>query len=125
MNLDSPALSAPALEVLEGYDFPGNVRELKNIIERALIHSRGADIQPEHLQFASAIPSTPALSAAPTAGGDPQAIPLNLDEAALWVIERALAQTNGNVAAAARLLGTSRTRIYRFLEKEKQDLLQE
>lgn len=125
MNLDSPALSAPALEALEGYDFPGNVRELKNIIERALIHSRGADIQPEHLQFAWAIPSTPAPSPAPTAGGDPEAIPLNLDEAALQVIERALAKTNGNVAAAARLLGTSRTRIYRVLEKEKQHLLQE
>ena len=107
MNLDPPALSAPALEALEGYDFPGNVRELKNIIERAVIHSRGADIQPEHLQFVSAIPSTPAASPAPSTGGDPEAIPLNLDEAALHVIERALAQTQGNVAAAARLLGTS------------------
>ena len=119
MNLDPPALSAPALEALEGYDFPGNVRELKNIIERAVIHSRGADIQPEHLQFVSAIPSTPAASPVPSTGGDPEAIPLNLDEAALHVIERALAQTQGNVAAAARLLGTSRTRIYRALEKVK------
>ena len=52
-------------------------------------------------------------------------MPLNLDGAALHVIERALAQTKGNVAAAARLLGTSRTRIYRFLEREKKDRLHE
>ncbi len=122
MNLEPPVLSTTALETLEGYDFPGNVRELKNIIERALIHSRGADIQPEHLQFVSVIPSTPAPF--PPVAGGPEALPLNLDEAALSVIERALAQTKGNVAAAARLLGTSRTRIYRVLEKEKQDLLQ-
>ena len=39
------------MEVLLDYDFPGNVRELKNIIERALIESGGADIQPEHIHL--------------------------------------------------------------------------
>jgi DNA-binding NtrC family response regulator len=36
------------------YDFPGNIRELKNIIEHALIRSGGAVIQPEHLHFVDA-----------------------------------------------------------------------
>ena len=121
MKLDPPSLSPAALQVLEGYDFPGNVRELKNIIERALIQSRGADIQPEHLQFAPAIPAAPSQTSGPATGDDPEEIPLNLEEASLWVIRRALERTRGNVAAAARLLGTSRTRIYRFLDKDKRD----
>lgn len=46
-----PTLSPQALKALEAYHFPGNVRELKNIIEHALIKSRGSLIQPEHLIF--------------------------------------------------------------------------
>jgi DNA-binding NtrC family response regulator len=53
MNLPKPALSAPALATLQAYDFPGNVRELKNIVERSLIESGGAEIQTEHLFFLS------------------------------------------------------------------------
>jgi DNA-binding NtrC family response regulator len=44
-------LSQAALDQLQAYDFPGNVRELKNIIERAMIESEHAMIQPEHLHF--------------------------------------------------------------------------
>jgi DNA-binding NtrC family response regulator len=47
----APTLSPQALKALEVYPFPGNVRELKNIIEHALIKSRGSVIQPEHLNF--------------------------------------------------------------------------
>ena len=122
MNLEPPALSAAGLKALKSYDFPGNVRELKNIIERALIQSRGAEIRHEHLQFAPEVFSGLEPAETLTVGGDPETIPLNLEEASLWVIKRALEQTNGNVAAAARLLGTSRTRIYRFLDREGEDL---
>ena len=51
MGLTGPRLSPAALEALVDYDFPGNVRELKNIIENALIRSPEADIHPEHLHF--------------------------------------------------------------------------
>ena len=47
----APTLSPQALKALEAYHFPGNVRELKNIIEHALIKSRGSSIRPEHLNF--------------------------------------------------------------------------
>ncbi|MEW6752421.1 MAG: helix-turn-helix domain-containing protein [Candidatus Latescibacterota bacterium] len=112
-------LSAGALRVLEGYDYPGNVRELKNVIERAFIHSRGGEILPQHLQLASAVPAASAGSpadAGPRAVGEE--VPLNLGEAELFVVKRALARTEGNVAAAARLLGTSRTHVYRTLARE-------
>jgi DNA-binding NtrC family response regulator len=49
MGLPHPAISPAALESLRAYDFPGNVRELKNIIERALIESGGDTIGEEHL----------------------------------------------------------------------------
>ncbi len=44
-------ISSEAIEVLQRYHFPGNVRELKNLIEHALIASRGQTIKPEHFHF--------------------------------------------------------------------------
>jgi len=58
MGLPAPELSPAALALLQGYAFPGNVRELKNIIEYALIKSEGETIGPEHLQLL-ALPQTP------------------------------------------------------------------
>jgi DNA-binding NtrC family response regulator len=48
-----PDLGSDALAALQNYAFPGNVRELKNIIEHALIKSGGAAIRPEHLHLLS------------------------------------------------------------------------
>jgi len=51
MGIRQPVLSNEAIYELEKYHFPGNVRELKNIIEHALIKSAGSVIKPEHLHF--------------------------------------------------------------------------
>ena len=51
MGRESSGMSREALSVLEEHHFPGNVRELKNLIEYALIKSRGELIGPEHLRF--------------------------------------------------------------------------
>ena len=51
MGRDSPGMSRESLSVLEAHGFPGNVRELKNLIEYALIKSQGSLIRPEHLRF--------------------------------------------------------------------------
>jgi len=110
MGLPPPALSTEAADLLMSYSFPGNVRELKNLIERALIGSGGEPIQRSHFQLASAsaAPLPRAVASATTAG-----LPLNLEEAEQALIQRALEQTQGNVAEAARLLGVNRSRIYR------------
>ena len=118
MNLEPPVITAAALQHLERYDFPGNVRELKNLVERSLIRSRGATIEVEHLQF----DSEPAPAAA--VGDDSLEIAdltmeQALEAAELRVVRQALEKSGGNVAAAARLLETNRQRIYRALERDK------
>jgi DNA-binding NtrC family response regulator len=114
MGMAAPDLAPDALDWLRTYPFPGNVRELKNLIERALIASGGRSIERKHVQVLSA-PST--ASAAPRESRPPPAalsnLPLNLEEAENVLIQRALEQTRGNVAEAARLLGVNRSRIYR------------
>ena len=47
-GIETPTINAESLEALMAYSFPGNVRELKNIIEYALISSEGKEIQPSH-----------------------------------------------------------------------------
>ena len=118
MGREAPALSAGVLEKLAIYDFPGNVRELKNIIERALIESDGAAIQPRHLHFLPQA-GTDATADSSESAAVVDDIPLNLDEAEQWLIKRAIARTGGNISEAARLLGTNRNRIYRALAQEE------
>jgi len=51
MGCEAPGMTGEALRELEAHRFPGNVRELRNLIEYALIKSRGGLILPEHLRF--------------------------------------------------------------------------
>ena len=108
MRVARPALTPEALELLETHSFPGNVRELKNMMERALIDSGGRPIEPVHLRLIARGPRK--VPAAPPAA---ERLPLNLEDAEGVLIRRALEETAGNVVAAARLLGVNRSRIYR------------
>ena len=120
MGLRPPALTPPALEALQRHDFPGNVRELKNVIERALIESGGDAIRPEHLGL-PAVRERPAPASHSSRRAAADALPLNLAAAEDFLIQRALQETGGNIADAARLLGVHRTRIYRKLALEELD----
>jgi len=108
----TPAFTQEAARRLIDYGYPGNVRELKNIIERALIESRGGDVEADHLHFAPA-----GRSSQPTATTPVPEVPLDLDlavrQAETRVLERALEITDGNLTKAATLLGTTRNRLYR------------
>ena len=125
MGIPVPAIEPEALRMLSSYAFPGNVRELKNVIERALIESGGLQVRVADLRLghgpartASApvvAPATkPAGDETPASAGD---LPLNLEAAENMLIRRALAETGGNIAEAARRLGVNRTRIYRKLSE--------
>jgi len=116
MGLAAPPITAAALALLAGHGFPGNVRELRNLIESALIAGGGREITPAHLRLtARAVIGSPA---SPTPAQElPEDLPLNLEGAERILIRRAISQTGGNIAEAARLLGVHRSRIYRVLEE--------
>jgi DNA-binding NtrC family response regulator len=104
-------ISQEALEALHAYDWPGNVRELANVIERAVVLGRPPTIQIEDL--------SPGIGAAeveidnrPT----PVSYHESIDEYRREVIVNALAQTQGNRAAAARLLGLQRSYLLRLIK---------
>ena len=113
MGMTAPALTKEALATLHAYAFPGNVRELKNVMERALILSGGKSIGRDHLQLFTEPAKASAASAGMTSGTSFGEVPLNLEAAESVLIKRALDQTGGNVVEASRLLGVNRSRIYR------------
>ncbi|MDP2155253.1 MAG: sigma-54 dependent transcriptional regulator, partial [Sulfuricella sp.] len=100
LNVEPPKLSLAALKELRGYDFPGNVRELENILERAMALTTGGEIGREDLQLAA----KPQKDAARLKG-----LPLQeyLDAMEKEAITDALEKTRYNKTAAAKLLGIS------------------
>ena len=112
MGRPAPELSPEALQTLMEYDFPGNVRELKNAMERALLESGGDTIQPGHLHLLHRVPVDSPVSGQPPEMEWPDFAAMELEQ-----VKQALLQTRGNISAAARLLRVDRTRIYRLLRK--------
>lgn len=118
-------LGPGVLEVLRAYSFPGNVRELENVLERALAFANDGVIQPQDLSLKAARLAEPAVpepapAAAPAAGvpvpasappAADDALPSNLPDYLAQVerdiILRALNQTQFNRTQAAALLGIS------------------
>ncbi len=115
MGLESLALSQPALEALCRYEFPGNVRELENLLERAAALCEGQRIGVEDLN----LPATPKPTACPPLEGEIPAEGFSLEEYLTGIERRAiletLKQTRWNRTAAAQKLGlTFRALRYRL-----------
>jgi len=103
------SITPEALDRLVKYPFPGNIRELGNIIEQAVVLTRGDTITVKDLPLRV------------SSGGEQPAGDLNLEDRvaelernALW---KALRETGGNKSAAARLLGLSERKIRYMLKK--------
>ncbi len=102
----APTLSEGALEALRHYAFPGNIRELENILERAATLCDGNVIEPDDLQLPASAPTMDAIvDDAPSNSGT--SLDARLVEHQREVIRRALEQTRWNKTEAARQLGMS------------------
>ena len=104
----SQTLTPAALALLRDYDFPGNVRELANTIERAVIVSRAEQID------AMDLPEALRLSVAAQARGNRRR---TLAEVEDQYISETLTATGGNKTEAARILGISRKNLYERLAR--------
>jgi two-component system response regulator PilR (NtrC family) len=108
-------LSAAALAELTAYDFPGNVRELENILERAVALSEASEIHPADLRLVPQVAPGEGGAAPSMAGAAGSSLPVYLDKVERDAILAALAKTGFNRTAAARTLGvTLRTLRYRM-----------
>jgi DNA-binding NtrC family response regulator len=99
-----PVIAREAMDALTRHRWPGNVRELENCLTRAVVLATGDVIRPEHLAIVPVPVESPAHLS-------------TLDELEREHIARVLAATGGHKARAAEILGVSRPRLNRLMEK--------
>ena len=109
-NHDNPAyrdavLTPRAIDRIRAHEFPGNVRELRNLIMRAVVHARGGKILPDHLLFDI---ETTVDEKSPVSIGDAKRLMGKL------IAAKALSATEGNVTKAAELTGLTRSSFHKL-----------
>jgi two-component system, NtrC family, nitrogen regulation response regulator NtrX len=114
-----PRWTPEALSALTRYRWPGNIRELANIVERVSILHAGGQVDEEAIR--AVLPVERAAASAPSPLPDPAALEHSLsdtlDEYERTLIARALSMAEGNVAEAARRLKTDRPNLYRRMRR--------
>lgn len=106
--------SSSALKILFDYDFPGNVRELENIVEHATILTKGIEIQSRHLPSYLTRKHEPYRAGASLPEGEDMSVLENLERD---IIVRALERHRGRTAAAAKELGVHRSTLWRKIKR--------
>lgn len=101
-----------AMEALKQYDWPGNIRELNNVIERALIMCSGNIISPKDLPLE--------IQEVHNQLYNSEFNGLSMKDAMKKYVERVLADNNGNISKAAKVLDVSRSTIYRISEGKEE-----
>ncbi len=114
----SPAAEARLLE----HDWPGNIRELGNVVQRAMILAPGALIEPDHLMLPRIVPADPAVPASVTREAAPAAAVPIRDMEKTMILET-LARLNGSRKRTAEMLGISeralRYKLQRYREEDE------
>ncbi|NNF07654.1 MAG: sigma-54-dependent Fis family transcriptional regulator [Candidatus Eisenbacteria bacterium] len=103
-----------AMDLLNRYDWPGNIRELRNAIERAVVVCSGGELQAHHLPEALRTPN-----ARPSVNGTGVHVPVGtaLDDAERMVILDTLSRMDGNKTQTARVLGITPKTLHLKLKK--------
>ncbi len=111
-GVKNPQISSEVLEKLESYSWPGNIRELRNMLERALILSRGSELTPAAFPgLKSPTQSTPSEISSDV---------MDLEELELQHIQKVMNQFGDDTVKASKALGISRASLYRKLKKVKE-----
>ncbi len=100
-GLKPPVFTSDAEQALMNYPWPGNVREMKHLLERVVLLAGGGELTSDMLALVPGSVKTESDSAASLTD-------MTLDSAEMLLIKQALDRTNGNVSRAARELGTTR-----------------
>jgi DNA-binding NtrC family response regulator len=127
MGRPAAGISKEARERLLAYPWPGNARELRNALERAMILAAGGLITAEQLPGPSsreagripleALASTEARGGSSVLSGDLPEGGVNLEALERTLVEKSLARARGNRSQAARLLGLTRSQLYTRLRR--------
>jgi len=110
MKKEIREISSEVIAILEGYDFPGNVRELENIIERGVALANGNSIEIAHL------PEDLKVISIKTFRKKEGKIP-SLEDQEIAYIQWVLKEVGGNKTTAAQILGIDRVSLWRKLKK--------
>lgn len=105
-----PTITSGAMTWLSAQPYPGNIRELRNLVERAIIVTSGSRLEAEDFKMVAPEPVRLAAGPAATSGA-------TLDELERRAVEEAIASAGGNLSVAAAALGITRQSLYRRMEK--------
>jgi DNA-binding NtrC family response regulator len=120
LNNSEKSFSETALEPLFQHNWPGNIRELQNVIRRAVLFCPGSVIDQKHLKLGT---SLPALGTAVIQGADKGMIPYKeakescLDSFTRQYVHRLLKQCKGNISQAARLSDLTRAALQKIIRR--------
>jgi len=120
MGRPAAGISRDASGWLLAHSWPGNARELRNAIERAILLCDGGLITRQHLPAVVAQPDAPRAGSRAGAGDPGAPLPpggVDLEQVDRAYVQQALAQARGNKSKAARLLGLTRAQLYSRIEK--------
>ncbi|MBW2616976.1 MAG: sigma-54-dependent Fis family transcriptional regulator, partial [Deltaproteobacteria bacterium] len=130
-SMDNPGITKEAISALSGYSWPGNVREIGNTLQKALIFNRGAPVRPEDIAQAISGMDVDAgtdsettekavskwVHEALTSKATANLFDSCMDRFAAILISEALTLTGGNRSRAAKLLGLSRPTLHSKIDK--------
>ncbi len=124
LNKPVERIEKEAMEALREYDFPGNIRELKNMVERAVILTTSGSLGFEHFAFTVVKEEKEKTEKGPSLSEKKHSVPLDLkavDRLEKKILTRALEEARFNKTKASRVLGISRHAFHRKLMKYNLD----